>query len=338
MRWRGRRPSGSERGLGASPVEACEVVEERPRRPGACGVLDGHESKCRARAQPFMCYNSLALHKRVAKDHVHNASASHRLQHPGRALHQPPADRPRRRALARGASRRHGHVPRPGCGPAPARRRADRGRADGRARRAHPRAGGVVAAVAGARGGDPRRGHDPARPPALQLRPAQRREVLGRPSHRLRPLDRPGDARGAARRPRHARARRTRRRLRPRHPAPRLGSRGAVAAARPEPHRPGAALHRRRAHARRRHPGDGRAQAARGGEPRGRRDRDRRAVGRRAWRPRRGGTRASRAGTSPAPRGGRCARCARARRPARPGSRRAASRRRTAGSRRAGRP
>ena len=31
-----------QRRLGASPVEACEVVEERPRRPGACGVLDGH--------------------------------------------------------------------------------------------------------------------------------------------------------------------------------------------------------------------------------------------------------------------------------------------------------
>ena len=74
-----------------------------------------------------------------------------------------------------------------------------------------------------------------------------------------------------------------------------LGSRGAVAAARPEPHRPGAALHHRRAHARRRQPGDGRAAAARGGEPRRGRARDRRAVGRRAWRPRR---RASR-GRSP---------------------------------------
>ena len=179
----------------------------------------------------------------------HAASAPHRLEHPGRALDQPPAHRSRRRELARRASRRDGHLPRPRRPSAAASRRRVGARPHGPARRPHARAGRVLRADGRADRRDPRRGHDHPRPARLQLRRSEHDQVVGRPPDRARAVGRPRDQGRAARRPRPDRAGLARRRLRARHAARGLGPRRAVAPARPAHDRSGAALHHRRADA-----------------------------------------------------------------------------------------
>ena len=112
--------------------------------------------------------------------------------HPGRPLGLPRPQRPRRRPLAPGPSRRDRRLPRPRRRSGPALRPprpAPRGWS--RRRSGTPAQAGVLRAERRPDRGDQERRHPAARPAGLQLRPAEHRQGLGRPPDRPRHLDDP---------------------------------------------------------------------------------------------------------------------------------------------------